>query len=437
MPAGWRPALILIAVALVDRIETSVVAGVLPLLQDEWGFSDTAGGAIPTASVIAGMLVVIPAGYLADRVPRARLIAMVVASWSLIIAASGIAVSFAMFFATRVVLGAADSMEGSSASSLLSDSYPPASRGRVLGFHRMASLLGGGLGVIVGGVVGDLLGWRWAFLVMIVPGLLVAWLVTTLDEPPRGQIDRLAAEVGQPVDDATPGHPVDAVLDPDLADAHVEAPPGEFRDQVRALLRITTAVRVNAGIAAVFIGLSGLVFWIPSYYERRFGLEESQASLAAAGPFLVAIVVGTVVGGTLGDRWQGVRPGARAQVAGTGLLAGSILLPFAFLVDDFVPHLLVLAPAASLMAAAIPNLSAAMADVVPASFRGIGFGVFGFVVSIGGAIGPLAVGAASDLLGSLQSAFVCLTAPIVIGALVVLSCRAHLDRDVADALAAS
>jgi MFS family permease len=422
----------MVAISLVDRIETSVVPGVLPLLQEEWGFGDTAGGAIPTAGAIAGILVALPAGYLADRVNRTRLLGWVVASWSLVIALSGLAVSFGMFFATRVVLGAADSLDGPSASSVLADYYPPSSRGKVFGYHRLSAFVGGGLGVLLGGLVGGIFGWRAAFFFMIIPGLLVAWLTARLAEPPRGLMDRLVADIGGPVAEEDEP-PVPAEPPPLSRDGGWRARATELRD----LLRVKTVFHVYVGITALFIGLAGIFFWLPSYYERTYDLAEEGAAALAAVLALVATIIGTVVGGTVGDRWHGSRPGGRIVLAGGGLLAGSAVMPAAFLVDALWLHVLVLFPALIAMSLAIPNLSAAVADVLPAHQRGIGFGLFSFLTAIGAAIGPLAVGAASDAIGSLETAFLVLVAPIVVGSVVVLGARQAFDSDVAAVLDAA
>jgi MFS family permease len=409
-----------------------VVPGVLPLLQEEWGFGDTAGGAIPTAGAIAGILVALPAGYLADRVNRTRLLGWVVASWSLVIALSGLAVSFGMFFATRVVLGAADSLDGPSASSVLADYYPPSSRGKVFGYHRLSAFVGGGLGVLLGGLVGGIFGWRAAFFFMIIPGLLVAWLTARLAEPPRGLMDRLVADIGGPL--AAEDEPlVPAELPPLSRDGGWRARATELRD----LLGVKTVFHVYVGITALFIGLAGIFFWLPSYYERTYDLAEEGAAALAAVLALVATIIGTVVGGTVGDRWHGSRPGGRIVLAGGGLLAGSAVMPAAFLVDALWLHVVVLFPVLIAMSLAIPNLSAAVADVLPAHQRGIGFGLFSFLTAIGAAIGPLAVGAASDAIGSLETAFLVLVAPIVVGSVVVLGARQAFDSDVAAVLDAA
>ena len=101
-PWGLAPALILVSVNFLDGMEANFIPGVLSLLQDEWGFGDTAAGAIPTAMAIAGLLVTLPAGYLADRHNRTTVLALVVASWSVFTLASALATSFAMCIATSL-----------------------------------------------------------------------------------------------------------------------------------------------------------------------------------------------------------------------------------------------------------------------------------------------------------------------------------------------
>src|SRR6478609_8931593 len=69
-PFGWWAAIIIALVAFIDRVEVNLIAGALPKIQDHFGFSDTWAGAIPTAAALAGAILVLPAGRLADRAPR-------------------------------------------------------------------------------------------------------------------------------------------------------------------------------------------------------------------------------------------------------------------------------------------------------------------------------------------------------------------------------
>lgn len=461
-PYGWAPLWAMVLVTLVDRIETSVVAGVLPLLQDEWGFSDAAGGAIPAAVGVAGILMTLPAGLIADRVDRRRFVAAVVAVWSLVITGSALATGFGIFFATRVALGFADSLDGASTASLLSDWYPPKARARVYGYQRMATFAGAPIGALLGGVVGELLGWRAVFFLMVVPGLAVAWFVHRQPEPGRGEIDREVADReagGVPVggsagapSGAEPSDPRSAppsdprsepASDPDAARTGTESAPGiagtgtspvgdaatGLRPQIRRLMGIATVSRLYVGLLVLFLGLGGVAFWLPSLFERSYDIGEGAAAALAAGVGLVGIGVGATVGGILGDRMHGHVPGARVAIGGTGQLLGSLVGVAAFLVEAPAARVPLLTVTVVLLSFGVPNISAAVADVLPSRRRGVGFALMNFMVALGGAFGPLLVGVVSDALGSLAHALAVLAAPMVLGSLIVLRARTSYEGD--------
>lgn len=395
---GWWPAALLALVALVDRIETSLVAGVLPLLQAEWGFGDTAAGLIPAAVAVTGVLVALPAGYVADRARRTRVMATVVAVWSIVSVGSALAPAFAVFFASRIVLGAADSLDTPIASSLLADFYGPERRAKAYGIHRLAFFAGIPLGVLTGGVVGDLFGWRSAFVVVAVPGLLVAWGVWRLVEPVRGSHD--------PDELVAAGSGLKAAL-----------------GQLGRIASLRTLRFIYPGLGSLFFGLSGIFFWLPSFFERTYGLREAGAAGLTALITLVGVSGGTAVGALLGDRWHAVRAGWRVTLGGAGLLVGAAVLAAGLGVEALGARTALLTAGVWSLAIAIPNLNAAIADVLPPADRGTGFAVLQLVITVGFAAGPLAVGALSDLTGSLRSALAVLVIPVLAGAVTVLAGR--------------
>ncbi|MCZ7525353.1 MAG: MFS transporter [Acidimicrobiia bacterium] len=437
-PYGWSPMLVLAAVNLVDGAEKSLVAGALPLLQDEWGFSDTWGGAIPAADAAISAVVLLPAGYLADRVTRTRLLAIVVLSWAVLSTASAAAVSFAMFFAVRFVLGAANALDNPPASSLLADFYPSRSRGRAFGTQRIALALGTAIGLAVGGGVGELLGWRAPFLVMALPGLAVALLCARLVEPPRGGLDRAHHEAGpyRPPGEETP---TEATGDGPSGSGGTPlpgaaGPRGQLR-LVRTLLSIPTVRSLYLGLTLTLLGLQGVVFWLPSFLERTHDLTEGRAAALTGAVFLLTSLPGSLVGGALGDRAGLGRPGGRIVVVAASVAAGAGLLIAGLVVPVLAPQLLLVAAAVFVLSFSVPNYAAATADVIPAPVRGTGFSVFTLLVSVGGALGPLLVGLVSDL-GSLRLALVVAVLPALVGSPVVLRAAATHDADVASARAA-
>ncbi|MFB4282379.1 MFS transporter [Nonomuraea sp. MTCD27] len=408
-PFGWAPLVVLFIVGLVDRIEHNLLSGVLPLIQKEWGFSDTAAGSIPTAAALAAAIVSLPAGYLADRFSRTRIIAVVVFIWAIATLGSGLATGFALFYLMRVVLAAAENIDNPAAGSLLADYYPPASRAKAYGLTRVTTYLGG-VGTLLGGVLAQAYGWRSAFLIMVIPGLLTAVLVWFLREPRRGELDRLVA-TGE------------AEVKPEAA------PKPPFWAQFRQVIVIPTLVFVCIGLALLSLGLAGVFYWMPTLMVRGFGVGVGTAGSLSGLITIAGTLTGTLVGSWLGRKWHGTRKGGRLLAGGGGITAGSLVLAAALSMDSVAALTVLVLVACSLMSIAIPNMTACLADVVPAASRGLGFAVLQLLLTFGAAFGSLVVGIASDQFGSLLSGMYILVIPMIVGGLLTLGARASFERD--------
>ncbi len=435
-PFGWRPAAVLTAVNFVDGAEAAVVIGALPLLQDEWSFSDAWAGAIATAAAVAGLLALLPAGWMADHLRRARLLGLVLATWALLTTASAVAIAFWMFFLVRVVLGAAMHVDNPPASSLLADSYAPGLRGRVFGYQRVAFVVGTAIGIGIGGGVGDALGWRAAFLVMVVPGLLVAWLCWRLPEPPRGALDHVHESAP---DRTAPDDAHSALLEElELGPLDELEHGGGARTQlarVRETMRIPTVRSLYLGLTVAFLGFNGIAFWLPTYFERTHDLSEGAAAGITAAAALVAGLGGSITGGILGDRRERSGVGGRVEIVVVSLGVGGVLLLGALAIPSLAPQVLLITAAAFVLSLSFPNFAAASADVLPARTRGTGFAIFTFLLTLGGALGPLVAGAMSDVTGSLGLALAIAVVPTLPGAVVVARARSTVAADVAAARA--
>ncbi|MGC5014896.1 MFS transporter [Streptosporangium sp. DT93] len=440
-PYGWAPFVVLFIVGLVDRIEHNLLSGVLPLIQAEWGFSDTVAGSIPTASALAAAVVALPAGYFADRRNRTRIIAIVVFCWALATLGSGLATSFALFYTMRVFLAAAESIDNPAAGSLLADYYPPVSRAQAYGWTRITAYLGG-LGTLLGGVLAGSFGWRSAFLIMVVPGVLTALLVWRLREPVRGHLDRLVAEGGAGAASGVPGS-IGAEPALDVAGGAgigagssdlgaVGGPEGvrpPFGRQLREVMAIRTLLVVCIGLMLVSLGLGGVFYWLPSLLVRNFGIGIAAAGSLSGIITIIGVVGGTVIGSWIGGVWHGTRKGGRLLAGGGGIALGSTALAVALTMNSIPLFSVVLVVASVLTSMAIPNLTASLADVVPADSRGLGFAVLQLFLTGGVAFGPLIVGIVSDNAGSLVVAMYALIVPMVVGGLITLFARGFYERD--------
>src|SRR5438128_1634103 len=186
---GRRPAALLAAVAFIDAVDRSILPGVLTRVQDDFGFSDFRAGLLSTAAVFAGFLVVLPSGYAADRFKRTRVIAIVLASWGAISGLNAAVQNYWQFLGVRAVLGAGETIDNPASQSLIADYYVPEIRGRAFGVQRLAPIVGGPIGIGLGALVAKFWGWRAAFLVVGIPGSILAFTVARMVEPRRGERD--------------------------------------------------------------------------------------------------------------------------------------------------------------------------------------------------------------------------------------------------------
>ncbi len=446
-PFGWKPALVLALVAFVDRADAGLVSGVLERLKADFGFGDAVAGLLLAAPVFAAAILLIPAGVLADTGRRTRILAVVIAVWSLLTLGTGLAPTLAIFFLVRIMLGAANPLNQPPAASLIGDFYPPRSRTKAFGLVRVIEYIGLPVGLALGGVLAAVFdSWRAVFFVMALPGLLVIALVLgVLREPVRGVGDRLAGRRSNK-EEVAPDQPATLTAHerPSAAaeqGAVISSVPGRhaapslpvsitWRDRFRMVLAIRTLRILVLAQALLFFGFGGLFSFAAAYFDRTGGLDEASAAALAGSVGLVGIMVGGAIGGVLGDRYHGVRPGWRLALSGVALIISACCVALLVITPSTPIQLALLAAASAADIAAIANLGAATTDVLPAALRGSGFAVVQAIVQIGSGFGPILVGVVSGLAGeNLGWGFAALLPFLLLGGLVVLRARDSYEVD--------
>ena len=182
----------------VDRYILSLL---IEPIKDDLGLSDTQIGLLlGFAFALFYATMGIPLGWLADRKRRTWIVAAGITIWSLATALSGLARSFGQLFAARLTIGVGEATLSPCALSLISDSFPKARRARAISFYLMALSLGGGIANLVGGQViawsrsapvidlplaGVVEPWQFTFILVGLPGLLIAVLMFFMREPSR------------------------------------------------------------------------------------------------------------------------------------------------------------------------------------------------------------------------------------------------------------
>jgi MFS family permease len=412
------PLAVLALVNLVDQVDVNILRGVLPFIEDEFDTSDLQLGALGFAFVFINALATIPAGWVADRVRRNRLIGFTLLSWSGLSALAASAGSYLHLFLARASLGFGQAIDDPASTSLLADYYPASVRGRVFSIQQVMNFVGTGLGLALGAWVAEAWGWRWAFVVVGMPGSLVAFLAFRLREPARGEAD------GHAVHDEPP--PSTSVRE--LATTAWQG----LRDDLRMIFGIRTMRFVLVGVSTLLFTVAGVGYWLAVYHDRYSDLTETEAAGAAALVLATAGIIGTLFGGRLTDRVYGVSPAGRITLVSNAILICAVLFLISFAMPILPVRFLLQFVGVLSIASAFPGLRAAMMDVTPVHARGVSTSAFALTSTLfGTALAPPFVGLLSDATGSLVAAFYLVTPPVVIGSLILRRAKHTIVDDAA------
>lgn len=275
--------LLSVADRLVFSILTEPIKAAFALSDTQLGLL---GGISFTATyVIAGF----PAARLADRSVRRTIVAGAITIWSILTATCGAATGFWSLFLARTGVGVGEGCSGPASQSLIADYFRPNELARAMGALTVGSTMGTVTGLMAGGLLAAAFGWRWAFVLVGLPGVLVgAVLFLTVREPRRGRF-------------ALPG----ATLE---------------QTGVRKTLAALLANRVYLGFVfgwavQIMIGY-GMAFWMAPIMIRQFGFPVSTVAVHLGMAFMVGGLPGPVLGGFITDaltrrdeRWRAWYPG--------------------------------------------------------------------------------------------------------------------------------
>jgi MFS family permease len=363
---GGRVLAILLLAYIFNFIDRQIIGVLAVPIKAELQLSDTQlslMGGIAFALFYSGLA--IPIAWLADRRSRVNIIAVSVALWSAFTAACGLAQNFWHLFLARMGVGIGEAGGVAPSYALVSDYFPKERRARALAFFSLGIPIGSALGVFFGGWIASNLDWRSAFIIVGLAGLPAALLVRLgIREPVRGGYDSADGAASEP------------------------APP--FAIVAATLARTPSFWLLSFGAASGSILGYGLIFWLPSFFTRSFALELTEVGWYYGSIILVGGVLGTFVGGWIGDRLGPNNPAAYALIPAIcftiaapcfalGLFAPSLEIAWALFV---VGQMLALAWLGPVIAAVQHIVPPNMRATASASFLfinnliGIGFGIF-------------------------------------------------------------
>ncbi|MDA8354747.1 MAG: MFS transporter [Actinomycetota bacterium] len=437
--SAW-PMWVLGLVAMIDSIDQYIVRGSAPQLRSAFHVGNIAIAVLFSAFIFVNGLVTVPAGYMGDRWNRTKAMALTITLWSFISAAGGVvpASAFAALVVVRGMLGFGQAVTDPSGSSLLADYYGIERRGRAFSVQQCLTFVGLGVGLELGALVAthfskfDPAGWRMAFFISAVPGLVIALLVWRLPEPLRGTADRAHVTHASGVE-VEPGSASKEPLFPEGLGTFLRSMLRGLSADVRTILRIPTMRFALVGVSAILFTVTAVASWMPQFYEYQLHLAQTTATAAFGGLVILSGIPGTIVGGRFADRWVNRFFGARVVIPGVCLLISASFFMVSFIPMPFAGVYALQVVGFFAATFSIPALRAGLSDSVPAHLRGTGFAAFNLAsVAFGAAAAPLVTSfVASRFDNDFRTAFLIVMPLAFVGSFYLLRARRHIEADTA------
>lgn len=363
---------VLFGINLMNFFDRQIAGALLEPIRIEFGMNDAASAWVNTAFTLIYAVVGVPLGRLSDTWKRTRLIAIGVTFWSVLTATSGLAIGYWSYLFTRMGVGIGEASCAPAGQSLIGDLYPVERRARAMGIFMMGLPLGLFASYILSGMIAEAWGWRTAFFVACVPGLILAALAWQIREPARGASEASAAAVGP-----------------------------SARSPFRTVLSVPTLW---------WIILSGILFNFHAYavnmfqnafLQRFHGIGLADASKLSAVSLGLAGAIGLLVGGALGDRLRMKMPNGRLLLAAVAMLCAAPCIFIALEQPKGSVTLFTILMGASSACTFVyyATVYSAIQDVVPPQLRGTAVSVYFFAFYVlGASFGPTIMGTLSDNL---------------------------------------
>lgn len=409
-PARFGVLGLLFLVYCFNFIDRQILGILVPAIKAEMHLTNTQLGWLggPAFAIFYTALGV-PIAWLADRWNRTWIMTIALTVWSGFTAACGFATNFTQLFMARVGVGVGEAGGVAPAYSLISDYFPPAQRARALSIYSFGIPIGSAAGIVIGGLLASKLDWRLAFIAVGIAGVVLAPLFRFLvREPQRGRYD------AQPATQAK----------------------ASIGETFGVLAAKPSFWLLSFGAASSSIMGYGLFLWMPSFLKGAFQFSVAEVSLYYGAILLIGGIAGVWLGGALAD-WMGQSKRSRYALIPAAAFVLSLPCYVGGLLSTSheIAFLLFLPPTALGLVWLGPVITAVQ-HLAPAHMRTTASASFLFINNlIGLGVGPLLIGALSDLLAphfgadALRYSILAGTGFYLVAALLFFAAARFLPRD--------
>lgn len=356
-----------------DYVDRQVVGALFPYIKRDWGLTDTECGWLASIVTLVMAFLVLPISILVDRWSRRKAMGLMAMLWSAAAALCAFASGFRQLFALRAVIGVGEASYTAGGHAMIAAYFAENRRSTMNGLFNAAVPLGTAIGVTVGGIIAETVGWQYAFGLTALPGFFIALLFFRIK-------DYRTVEM----------------LKPSSGGASTDAGKMSAKDIALEFLKTPSLLFTYAGyIGVAFVG-TALITWLPSYFHRYEGLAMDAAGMKSSGIFLLSILGLPLAGMMVDAMRKRIRNARLVFPAASSLLTAVLLFISLFFFEGKAQYYLFL-----LVGFVMPMYAAATSavsqDVIHPGLRAMSYSMVNMVqMSLGYTLGPLFVGVVSD-----------------------------------------
>ena len=389
-----------------DYVDRMVVTSLFPFIKADWGLSDAQCGMLISAVYWSIIIFTFPVSILVDRWSRKKTIGLMAVVWSVATAVCALTRNFSQLFSARTVIGIGEAGYAPGGTAMIAGLYPQEKRSQIMGIWNASIPLGSAVGIAIGGIVATHWGWRHAFGLVALPGLIVAVLFFFVKDYKTVDLSKSVGEEGG-------------------AAQRVKM---SASDIFREFIRTPSLIFTYFGFAGMTFVTVSLMTWLPTFFHRVHGLPEDQAGMKA-GLVMVLALVGAPLGGFLTDLWLKKRVNARLLFSALVAIISAALLFAAFMFFDGNVQYGLLLLMGLCIVGFVPAAAAVTQDVVHPGLRAISYALCVIIQNLlGSSTGPIVIGSISDTSG-IRTALLVLPAFLVAASILFFLGSFFYERD--------
>ena len=371
-----------------DYIDRMVITSMWPAMERDWGLTHTQEGMLVSAVYWAIVLLTFPVSLLVDRWSRTKTIGIMAIMWSIATALCALTGNYVQLFIARAFIGIGEAGYAPGGTAVISGLFPMDKRSKMMGIWNASIPLGTAIGHFLGGVIAVHLGWKHAFGIVALPGLIVASLFLFLKDY--------------------------KTVDLAFVDKTSRRIKMERKDMAGEFLTRPSILFSFFGMAAVVFVTTALITWLSTYFQNVQGMPMDKAG-GKASIVMVLALIGAPLGGYLTDAWRKKQANARLLLPAISTMCTAIVLFIALQLHPGTLQYILLLLMGVLIMFFISGAAAVTQDVIHPGLRATSYAIAVLIQNLlGSSMAPMIVGNIYDRT-NIQTALSVLPFILVIG----------------------